>query len=210
MEFLNNTAIRQWAYQAFAVFFLIGGLVGLAVGASLFFNSERTLRFLGSLNRWVSMRGASKPLEIPRNSTKAVQKFRLLLAVFFVAGALFALFILTMKFNAHAAIAMLGLDTLRAPIAAWIVESARWILVAGNLAAIAVGIMLGFYPSALTAIEAGGSHWYSERKYAKTRDEMHLSLDKWVAAFPRTTGVIFMLTTLILVGNFGFILLGMR
>lgn len=210
MEFINSHIFRQWAIQSLFVLFFVGGLTGFAVGACLIFYSKRTLQFFDTLNRWVSMRSASKPFEIPRDTTQAVQKYRHWLAVFFIAGAIFSIFILTTKFDARSVISEFNLNTLRAPVASWIVESARWLLIVGNLAAIAVGIMLGFFPAALTALEASGGHWYSERKLIKGADTMNLSLDKWVAAFPRTAGVIFMLTTLILVGNFGFILFGLR
>lgn len=210
MEFIDNHIFRQWAIQFLAVLFFVGGLVGFAIGASLIFYSQRTLRFFDVLNRWVSMRSTFKPFEIPRDTTQAVQKYRRWLAAFFIAGAVFSLFVLATKFDARAAIAGFNLNTLRAPVASWVVDSARWILIVGNLVAVAVGIMLGFFPAAITALEAGGSRWYSERRLVKGGDTMTLSLDKWVAAFPRTTGVIFMLTTLILVGNFGFILFGLH
>lgn len=210
MEFFGSLAFRQWAMHFLTILFFVGGIVGLAAGASLIFNGERTLRFFNSLNRWVSMRSTSKPLEIPRDTTQTVQKYRRWLAVFFIVGAVFSLYVLSMKFDARAAISALNLDTLRAPVADWLVASARWILIVGNLAAIAVGIMLGFFPLALTTVETRGSKWYSERRVVKGSDKMNLTLDNWVAAFPRTTGVIFMLTTLILVGNFGFTLFGLR
>ena len=210
MEFIDSVALRNWAIQSLVVFFFVGGLVGFAVGASLFFYSQRTMRLFDALNRWVSMRSAAKPLEIPRDTTHAVLKHRRWLAIFFIAGASFSIFILATKFDAGAVITGLHLNTLRAPVAGWIVDSARWILIVGNLIAIAVGIMLGFSPTALVALEESGSHWYSERKLLLGADKMNLSLDKLVAAFPRTTGAIFMLTTLILVGNFGFLLFGLQ
>lgn len=210
MEFIDSLAFRQWAMHSMVVLFFVGGLVGLAAGVSLIFFSDRTLGFFNSLNRWVSMRSASKPLEIPRDTTHLAQKYRHWLAVFFVAGALFSIYILATKFDARAAIFALNLESLRAPIAAWVVESVRWLLIAGNLTAVAVGILLGFFPATLIAIEARGGNWYSERRIIKGADTMNLSLDKWVTAFPRTTGVIFTLTTLILVSNFGFMLFGVR
>lgn len=210
MEFIDSHLFRQWAIQSLVVLFFVGGLVGLAVGACLVFCSKRTLRVFDVLNRWVSMRNVSKPFELPRDTTRAVQKYRRWLAVFFIAGAVFSIFVLATKFDARAVISGFSLNTLRAPVASWIVESARWLLIVGNLVAIAVGIMLGFFPAAIAALEASGGRWYSERRLTKVADVMNLSLDRWVAAFPRTAGVIFMLTTLILVGNFGFILFGLR
>ena len=210
MEFIDSHLFRQWAIQSLVVFFFVGGLVGLAVGACLVFCSKWTLRVFDALNRWVSMRSVAKPFELPRDTTRAVQKYRRWLAVFFIAGAVFSIFVLATKFDARAVISGFNLNTLRAPVAAWIVESAKWLLIVGNLVAIAVGIMLGFYPAAITALEASGGRWYSDRRLVKGADKMHLSLDQWVAAYPRSAGVIFMLTTLILVGNFGFILFGLR
>lgn len=210
MEFIDSHLFRQWAIQSLVVLFFVGGLVGFVAGACLIFCSERTLRVFDALNRWVSMRNVSKPFELPRDTTRAVQKYRRWLAAFFIAGAVFSIFVLATKFDARAVISGFSLNTLRAPVASWIVESARWLLIVGNLVAIAVGIMLGFFPAAITALEASGGRWYSERRLTKVADAMNLSLDRWVAAFPRTAGVIFMLTTLILVGNFGFILFGLR
>lgn len=210
MEIFDSVVFRQWALQSMIVIFFVGGVVGFVVGGCLIFCSEKTLRAFNSLNRWVSMRSASKPLEIPRDTRPAVQKYRKWLAVFFIAGAVFSIYFLATKFDARAAMAGFNLHTLRAPIGAWIIDSVRWILIVGNLAAIAVGVMLGFFPATLAAIETSGSRWFSERRFAKGSDDMNLSLDKWVAAFPRTTGVIFSLTTLVLMGNFGFLLFGVR
>jgi len=210
MGFMNSMGFWQWVVHTMAVLFFVGGLVGLAVGMGLIFFSEQTLRLFDPLNRWISMRGPSKPLEISRDTTQTAQKYRRWLAAFFIAGALFSLFILASKFDERAIIASLKLATLRAPVAAWIVDSAKWLLIVGNLAAIAVGIMLGFFPAALTALEAKGGRWFSERRIIKGSDKMILTLDEWVAASPRITGVIFSVTTLILVGNFGFILFGTR
>jgi len=210
MEIINSLAFRQWAMHTMAVLFFVGGLVGLTVGTGLIFYSKRTLRVFDVLNRWVSLRSASKPLEIPRDTTQAAQKYRRWLAAFFIAGAVFSLFILASKFDARAVITGLKLNTLRDPVASWIVDSARWLLIVGNLAAVVVGILLGFFPAALTALESKGGRWFSERRMVRGSDAMNLTLDKWVAAFPRTAGMIFTVTTLILVSNFGYILFGMR
>ena len=65
------------------LFFLLGGVALLAVGVSLIVNSAGALRFFGSMNRWVSMRRMSRPLEIPRDTRQAVQKYRHVLAAIF-------------------------------------------------------------------------------------------------------------------------------
>lgn len=207
---LNSSAFRQWIALALTVFFLVGGLVGVAVGVSLIVRSERTLRFFGIMNRWVSLRGAARPLEIPRDTTQAVQRYRHWLGAVFIVGGAFATFILATRFSAGAARQLLNLTALHPTIASWAVDSARWILIVGNLVAVVVGILLAFFPAALAALEARGGSWFSERRLLKGGDTQNLSLDKWVAAHPRRAGVIMVVGALLMMGNFGIMLLGTR
>ena len=207
---LNSGAVRRWVAEVLTVFFLLGGLVGIAVGVSLIVNSGRTLRLFGTLNRWVSLRRASRPLEIPRDTTQAVQRNRRWLAAVFIAGGAFTTYILATKFEANAAIKMFNLMALRPVVSMWIVESGRWILVVGNLIAVVAGILLAFFPAVVATLETGGSRWFSERRLLKGSDALNLTLDKWVAAYPRPAGAIITAGALLMIGNFGIMLLGMR
>jgi len=207
---LNSGAVRRWVAEVLTVFFLFGGLVGIAVGVGLILKSERTLRLFGILNRWVSLRRASRPLEISRDTTQAVQRNRRWLAAVFIAGGAFTVFILATKFEANAARQMFNLMALRPPVGVWIVESGRWILIVGNLIAVVAGILLAFFPSTVAALEARGSRWFSERRILKGSDNQNLTLDRWVAAYPRPAGVIITAGALLMMGNFGVMLLGMR
>ena len=74
MQILDSLAFWQWIVQVLVVFFIVGGLAGIAVGYGLFANSARTLTFLSTLNRWASTRRAMKPVKILRNTTPIVQK----------------------------------------------------------------------------------------------------------------------------------------
>lgn len=208
MQFIHSHAFQAWAVQFLAVLFLVGGLAVLAVGVGLVGGSARTLRFFTTLNRWVSTRRAGRPFEIPHDTRQAVQKHRRWLAVVFVAGAAFALYGLGARFDVRAAGFMFGIDTQAASGAAWLVESVRYVLIAGNLAAVVIGIMLGFFPHALTALEARGGRWYSDRQLVKGANTMNLALDKWVAASPRAAGWIMVVAGLVLAIDFGIILLG--
>jgi hypothetical protein len=206
MYFVKSNAFQQWVVQFLVVLFLVGGFVLLVTGLGLIFNSAGTLRFFSGMNRWVSSRRAFKPLEVPRDTRQAVQKYRRWLAVIFVGGGIFAIFGLSMRFDVRAVSFLFGLDHFRPSFASWVVESARWVLIVGNLAGIVVGIMLAFLPDALMALEARGAHWYSERAFVKNRDAMNLTLDGWVAQFPRASGCIITFFALVLIGAFGLML----
>lgn len=209
-QILSSNAFRQWIAEVLTVFFLTGGIVGVIAGVGLIVNSASTLRFFDTLNRWVSMRPVSRPLEIPRDTTRAVQRHRRWLAALFIAGGAFATFILATQYDANAARDLLNLKSVHPALAFSIVDGARWILIVGNLAAIGVGILLAFFPAKLAAIEVRGSTWFSERKHTRGADKQHLSLDSWVAAQPRRAGIVITVGSLLMIGAIAFMLLGSR
>lgn len=209
MEFLGrmgNTAVQLWLAQSAVVFFIIAGVTLLAIGISLIMNSAGTLRFFGGMNRWVSMRRVTKPLETPHDTRQAVQKYRYWFAAVFIAGGILAVSGLLTQFDVRSVIRVFGLGFLKPAFAAWIVDSARWLLVAGNLAGIVVGLLLAFSPQTVAKLEARGSQWYSERKATRGADSLNLGLDAWVATNPRAAGGGIVIFALVLIGAFGLLL----
>jgi len=209
MELLNvveSHAFRLWLAQAIVAFFLVAGVALFAVGISLVVNSVGALRFFGGMNRWVSMRRATKSLEVPRDTRQAVQKYRHWLAAIFVLGGAFAIFGLLTQFDAAAVIFVFNLDFLKPVFSIWLIDSVRWMLVAGNLLAMVTGILLAFFPDVVVNMEARGSHWYSERKITKGADQLNLKLDAWVSAHPRIAGWGIVFFALVLIGAFGLLL----
>lgn len=207
LNIMDNHAVQLWLAQATVLFFIIAGITLLAVGAGLIANSAGSLRFFDRMNRWVSMRSATKSLEVPRDTRSAVQKYRYWLAAIFVLGGIFAVFGLLTRYEPGAVLVALDLRFAREAMAIWLMDVVRWVLVVGNLVGIVVGIMLAFFPQRLMAIEAGGSKWYSERKVTKGADDMrNLKLDAWVAAYPRFAGWGIVVFALALIGAFGLML----
>ena len=168
-------------------FFIVTGVVGIALGVCLIVGSARTLRFLGTTNRWVSLRNVLKPMEAPHDIGKAVYEHRRWFGAAFAVGGAFAIFMLLAKVEVAAVVSALGRGATPA-LVAWIVESLRWILVAGGAVAVVIGVMLVFSTGALRAFEARVNRWYSPRQLGKGADTMHLTLDEWVETFPRTAG----------------------
>jgi hypothetical protein len=209
MEFLNlmgSQSVKLWLAQSTVIFFLVSGLVLLAIGISLIVNSAGALRFFGNMNRWVSMRRVSKPLEIPHDTRQTVQQYRYWFAVIFVAGGAFAIFSLLTQYDVAAITFALGLGFFKPAFSDWLIDSVRWILILGNLLAIVTGLLLAFSPATVVRLEARGSHWYSERKITKGADQLNLKLDAWVEAHPRPAGWSIVAFALTLIGAFGLIL----
>lgn len=206
MELLNmmgHPDIRLWLAQAMVVFFLVCGVTLLAFGVSLIVNSAGALRLIAGMNRWVSMRAATKPLEVPRDTQHVVQKYRHAFAAVFVLGGAYAIYSLLTQFNADAIIRLLGLNAFNRGAAHWLADSLRWLLIVGNLFAIIAGVMLALFPDYVVALEARAGRWVSVRRMTKGADSMNIKLDSWVAVYPRAIGTIIVMVGLLLIGTFG-------
>lgn len=206
MEFLNmmgHPVVRLWLAQAMVVFFLVCGVTLLAFGVSLIVNSAGALRLIAGMNRWVSMRAATKPLEVRRDTQHVVQKYRYAFAAVFVFGGAYAIYGLLTQFSADAIIRLLGLNVFRRAAALWLADSLHWLLIVGNLFAIIAGVMLALFPGHVAALEARAGRWVSVRRMTKGADNMNIKLDSWVAVYPRAIGTIIVMIALLLIGTFG-------
>ena len=88
-----------------------------------------------------------------------------------------------------AVISALGKNT--APvITELLVTNMKWFLVLGGVLAFVVGIMMFTSTYALPAFDARINRWYSSGKLGEGADKMHLTLDNWAEAFPRTVGLL--------------------
>ena len=171
---------------AFFLFAFVWALVGAAIGVGLITSQDAMLRFFSWVNSWVSARARLKWAELPRDTGRVVFAYRAWFAAAFIAGGLFVLVVMIGKFD----VSRVAGPTQK--ILAWLLESAKWILVAGSLLAIAVGVLLAFFPAAMHALETHANRWVSTRQMARPLseggDRMHLALDRAVAAYPRAAG----------------------
>lgn len=206
MEFLNmmtHPVVRLWLAQAMVVFFLVCGVTLLAFGVSLIVNSAGALRLIAGMNRWVSMREATKPLEVPRDTRHVVQKYHYAFAAVFVIGGAYAIYGLLTHFSTDAMIRLLGLNTFSRDAALWLADSLRWLLIVGNLFAIIAGVMLALFPGYVATLEERAGRWVSMRRITKGADNMNIKLDSWVAVYPRAIGTVIVFAALLLIGTFG-------
>jgi len=203
MKILDSTEFRQWIIESIVLAFFAGGIVLVAIGVSLLVNSAATLRVFGSLNRWVSMRRTTKPLEMMHDTRSAVLRYRHVLGTLFVIGGIFSIFGLLTQFDYKSIIYALSLEFLRRDFAEWLLDSIRWALILGNAAGIGVGLMLLFAPDRLARIEQGGSKWFSERQATRGADKMNVKLDPVVASYPRAAGGLILFIGVVLIAAFG-------
>jgi hypothetical protein len=205
MAFAHNPFWLHIVLPSLALFGLAVSLLGVAVGLGLLFNGGVAIAIFRRWNRWVSSRRALKPFEIPRKVESIGPKPRWNGLVFIVAGAYVAVVLWQVHAARVASGAALGTRSVAASV---LLDAARWFMVVGGLTAVAVGVMLLFFPAAFARLESHANRWYSTRQALSGGDAMHMSLDRWVESFPRVSGVLITVLSLVSAVAFGLLKLG--
>ena len=192
--------------QTIFIFFAVGAVFTLAVGLLLVFGSQAAFRISERMNRWVSTRAAIRPLEEHRNISRPLYRMHRLVGALVCAGALYSLIVLGMPSGESAIVKSLsGIGPAR--FSAWLSESLRYVLLAGNFGALLFGLVFIVRPSALKTLEAWADHRISERMAIKPLEHMRMSADQFLRRHPRAAGVLVILGSLYVLVNLGYALL---
>ena len=192
--------------QTMLISLLIGAAFALLAGLLLIFNSEKAFGISERLNRWISTRAALRPLEEHHSVSRPLYRMHRIVGVLICAGALYSLVVLGSTYGETAIMKSLsGLGPAR--FNSWIAESLRIILLAGNLGALAFGLVFIVRPSALKSLEVWADRQISARKSTKPLEEIHLPVDRFVRAYPRLVGSLVIVGSLYVLANLGYALL---
>ena len=188
MTAANSAMVDQLVIPSVLVFFLLGCLAGAAIGVGLLARSGATLHLLRSMNQWISTRRPMKSAESVRDFDATVKGHRVVFGVLFALASAYSLYVLLSQIDAdRLAVALAGRGP-KTVIAAILIESVRWLLVAGSALALAVGVMLAAFPGGMRALEERANRWVSSRRIVAGGDTMYLPLDRLVEDHPRQAG----------------------
>ncbi len=204
---MSYPIVEQFLVSFIIRFFFVFGIIGFAVGIGLIFSSERMHQLFGKMNHWVSVRRCTRWLAIPRDSGLAVQQYRRLIGLIFVVLAAISSFVLVRQLDVAKVVAAFRIEA-PSSFVAWILESLYWFLIAGNMVAIVVGIMLISFPGALRLIETRANQWHSTRNISRSGDTMHMAFDNWIESYPRVMGGIIAVAAFLVVADYGMLLFG--
>jgi hypothetical protein len=174
--------LDQLLVPFFLLFLFAGSLGGLALGGGLLLRTAATLRFMQSMNRWVSTRRATRELELPRQGLVPSKG----LGVFLLVSGAVAGYLLLVRVHVPRA-AFSAADPRFATALA--VESIKWLMIAGSAVAIVLGLMALFAPDALARVQERMNRWVSTRALVPADSErMRTPLDLLVETHPRAAG----------------------
>lgn len=191
----NVNMLWQLLFHFFIVVVLVFASVGFVVGIGLIISSAGTLRFFHVMNRWISTRGALKPIEIPRDTDQFSHRRRRWVGGALIAGGIFSAIGLATGVNAAAVGATFAKGGM-IPLVAIVAGTLKWFLIVGSVASVVVGLMLCFYPHALASLEKYANRWFSARRVLRGGDDMILTFDRLVEAHPVPSGWILACTAL--------------
>ena len=185
----NYDVIDQILVSFGFAFFVVTAFAGVALGIGLNVGSTRMLGLLKAMNRWISLGDSIKPMERPRDIDKAIYRHRRWFGATFAICGAYTVYMLLFSIDSAYVIAVLSKNN-PPVLVELIVKNLKWFLVLGGALAFIIGIMMFLSTYALPAIEARFNRWYSPEKLGKSVDKMHLTLDAWAEAFPRTVGLL--------------------
>ena len=184
------TLLERVVVPTLVIFLLLGSAASTVLGRALVYRTTQALAFMRSMNRWVSTRRALKQAELPRTVGGApTRRGRIALAVFLLCGGVFSIWFLLLRLEIPRAAVVLGVNLKRWFIAGVALQTMKWFLVVGSVLALAVGVLILFFPGRLAALEARLNRWYSTRNILPpTGETMRFPLDRLVEASPRPAG----------------------
>src|SRR5690348_11989218 len=195
--------IERVVIPTVVIFVLVGGLAGAALGAALVWRSAAALRFVARMNRWVSTRQALRVLDTPHNLRSVPAGLRRWLGGFLAFGGAFSAAFLLVRLQ----VLQRGRYVPSVDVERWLgsgvmLETMKWVLVAGSALAFAVGVLMLFFPAQLAAFESRMDHWYYSRQLVPGEDttvtpRMITPLEPRVEANPRAAGWIIALASLL-------------
>ena len=201
----GGSLLTQLLFTSVVTFLFVGSLLGLALGIGLILRPGGILAFIRLMNRWVSTGQALGGLERPRQVAARAGAAPWFGAVLIALGA-FSTVILLARLDITALAGLFMVDA-RTSLLGLLLEALRWFLVVGSLAAVGTGVMLVFFPQAWRRVEARANHWYSTRQLEIAGDALHPSLDRIVEGFPRVSGVVILVLSVIAALSSGLMLL---
>jgi len=196
MPLSNNYFVAHVVIPSALVFVLIVGVVGVLLGLGLISRNESLLRLLDRLNHWTSIRRSLKPLEVPRDVEQGARRHPRGLGVVVLVGAAFSLYFLLLRVSGSDLTALLTTSGSKVAVL-WFANSLRWALIAANIIALLIGVTLAFFPHLMGPLAARANRWISSRRLAMKADEMDLTLDLVVRAYPRLAGTLIAIGALV-------------
>jgi len=175
--------------KALLIFLLLGSAFGTVFGVGIAVRANWCVRMNELMSRWISTRLMLKPVEVPRDTQRALYRHHRLLGALVLAGAAYALAVLATLPDLRGLAVQLAKRS--NPHVMEVYLRAGWaFLLVGNAAALLAGLALLLRPSLLKGVEAWANRSISLRSVGRFLETMNYAPDRLVQTYPRVAGTL--------------------
>lgn len=170
----------------------VAAILGLVTSLWMLLSPTSFARLEEIASRSFSLRRSMRPLEISRNIDRHIYRHHKLFGLVVILASTFTLYNLLFSLETGRLASLIG-HQFPAPIAGWLIEAINLFLIAGNLFAIVIGLMIYVRPSALKSFESRANQWVSLREQTSWLETRFDFPDKLAKTQPRIMGVVLLL-----------------
>lgn len=189
------TSIVLW--QTFAIFLLVGALLGVALGLLLLFRPSLLARVNRAASCWVSVRHLDRLLDRSVSIEHWVYQHHRPLGISVIVGAGYMLAYFGLLFDRTVLLQHLT-RYVPATLSDGVLDAVVLASLIGAAAALFAGFFLWLRPSLLRDIEEEANQWVSSRRATKVLDVPHDQVDRYVERHARQAGWLLLLGSLYL------------
>jgi len=194
--------VQALVIESVLIFFLLVGLFACALGVILMLAPTGFEQLASQLNRQWSTRRAMRDLEVPRYYERFFYRHHRWAGGVLLLAALY--FFLGFAFQASPSELAAQLPGL-----AWAWEALFWLLIAANLTAAILAMVVLIRPSALKPLERVANHWVSLRQASRPLAKNFNHFDELARRHHRGTGFLLLLGGAFLLISYGVLLAGL-
>ena len=176
--------LTQLLLTALGILLVFGFAVGLAVALW----PALLPRLRSQTDRHISMRRATRPLDVPHNIDRWFYRHHRLYGSCVVILSIALLSFLA--FGARPEVLLHALPAADRGVGAILIDTARVVLWGLGVFALIIGVVVFVRPSALKTFETWANRWVTPRRALKGLDREVRGVDDWIARHPRGWGVV--------------------
>jgi hypothetical protein len=194
---MNTVITNAILLRSLVLFLMLGSVAGVLAGGLMLWRPEWLASINQYLNRWVSTRKMSQPLDQTVDMDHWFYRYGRISGVLLLAGAIYIVYIFTAaQGRANFLSGLNGLHMLQPALLESLLDTMVLIFLAGAILSILLSMFLIFRPSMLRDFEVGANQRISIRRSLKPMEIQNQNLDKLVFHHARLAGILVLVASL--------------